>query len=95
MEEGLTGWVISKNKPYLIDDLEKGEYFIPRYSKEEKTNYGLRSFLGIPFSINDTVYGAITLEDQTNEKYSTVDKNYLQKITQIFATIFKRKQINK
>ena len=26
LDEGLTGWVISKNKPYLIEDLEKGDY---------------------------------------------------------------------
>ncbi len=95
LEEGLTGWVIGKNKPYIIEDLEKGEYFIPRYTKEEKTNYGLRSFIGIPFNYDDNVYGAITLEAQQNNKYSNFDKQFLQEITNIFSTIFKRKNINK
>ena len=95
LEEGLTGWVISKNKPYVIEDLEKGEYFIPRYTKDEKTNYGLRSFLGIPFNHEDTVYGAITLEDHQPNKYTKYDKQFLKEISNIFTTIFRRKNINK
>lgn len=95
LEEGLTGWVISKNKPYVIEDLEKGEYFIPRYGKDEKTNFGLRSFLGIPFSFKENVYGAITLEDHLPNKYSNDDKEFLQQISNIFKTIFNRKNTNK
>jgi len=95
LEEGLTGWVIGKNKPYIIEDLEKGEYFIPRYTKEEKSNYGLRSFIGIPFNLDDNVYGAITLEAQQSNKYSNYDKQFLEEITKIFSTIYKRKNINK
>ena len=56
LDEGITGWVISKNKPYIIDDLEKGEYFIPRYTKKEKNNFGLRSFLGIPIEVDGEVF---------------------------------------
>ena len=95
LEEGLTGWVISKNKPYVIEDLEKGEYFIPRYGKDEKTNFGLRSFLGIPFSYNENVYGAITLEDHQPNKYSNSDKIFLQEVSNIFITIYQRKNTNK
>ena len=95
LEEGLTGWVIGKNKPYIIEDLEKGEYFIPRYTKKEKSNYGLRSFIGIPFSNSDNVYGAITLESIQNDKYSGFEKKYLAEIVKIFTTIYLRKNINK
>ena len=70
IDEGLTGWVIAKNKPYLIEDLEKGEYFIPRYSKQEKTNYGLRSFLGIPLTAVNRVFGALTLEHNQVNQYN-------------------------
>ncbi|MCK5033521.1 MAG: GAF domain-containing protein, partial [Calditrichia bacterium] len=80
---------------YVIEDLEKGEYFIPRYTKDEKTNYGLRSFLGIPFNHEDTVYGAITLEDHQPNKYTKYDKQFLKEISNIFTTIFRRKNINK
>ena len=80
---------------YAGEDLEKGEYFIPRYTKEEKSNYGLRSFVGIPFSYDDNVYGALTLEAQQSDKYSNYDKQFLEEITNIFSTIFRRKNINK
>jgi len=95
IEEGLTGWVISKNKPYLIDDLEKGEYFIPRYSKNEKSNYGLRSFLGTPFFYEQSVFGALTLEHHSPNKYSEFNKQYLQEITNIFTNLFLRKNLKK
>jgi transcriptional regulator with GAF, ATPase, and Fis domain len=91
-EEGLTGWVISKNKPYLIDDMEKGEYFIPRYSKTEKTNYGLRAFLGVPITSDDTVYGALTLEHHEANKYSEQEKDRLQSYLNIFSTTFQRQK---
>jgi len=91
-EEGLTGWVISKNKPYLIDDMEKGEYFIPRYSKAEKTNYGLRAFLGIPITSDKKVYGALTLEHREANKYSDKEKDRLQSYLNIFSTTFQRQK---
>ena len=95
LDEGLTGWVIGKNKPYIIEDLEKGEYFIPRYTKDEKSNYGLRSFIGIPFSVSENVFGALTLESSQSDKYSSFEKKYLEEIIKIYSTIYLRKNINK
>ncbi len=90
LDEGLTGWVIGKNKPYLIDDIEKGEYFIPRYTKSEKSNFGIHSFLGIPLVTGDQVYGALTLEHVVPGKYSEFDKQYIQRISAVFSTVFNR-----
>jgi len=90
LDEGLTGWIMSKNKPYLIEDLEKGEYFIPRYNKNEKTNSGLRSFLGLPIEANDHIFGAVTLENRLPNKYSEKDKKRLKNIVDIFSTSFLR-----
>ncbi len=90
LEEGLTGWVIGKNKPYLLDDIEKGEYFIPRYTKSEKTNYGLHAFLGIPFGTDDQVLGAITLEHVVPAKYTEADKQHVLRLAQVFGTVFNR-----
>jgi putative methionine-R-sulfoxide reductase with GAF domain len=92
LEEGLTGWVMSKNKPYLIDDLEKGEYFIPRYAKTEKTNFGLRSFIGIPIENEGNVFGALTLEHRMTNKYGEKDKEKLQSYIEIFGTTFLRQK---
>jgi signal transduction protein with GAF and PtsI domain len=90
LDEGLTGWVISKNKPYIIDDLEKGEYFIPRYNKDEKSNYGFRSFLGIPIKVEEKIFGAITLEHYITRKYGESEKVNLQRYIEIFSTTFLR-----
>jgi transcriptional regulator with GAF, ATPase, and Fis domain len=92
LEEGLTGWVMSKNKPYLIDDLEKGEYFIPRYTKTEKTNFGLRSFIGVPIENEGDVFGALTLEHRITNKYGEKDKEKLKNYIKIFATTFLRQK---
>jgi transcriptional regulator with GAF, ATPase, and Fis domain len=89
-DEGLTGWVISKKKPYVIEDLEKGEYFIPRYSKKEKSNFGFRSFLGVPIAIADKVYGALTLEHHLPNKYNTLILDEVKEWVHIFSTTFGR-----
>jgi GAF domain-containing protein len=90
LDEGLTGWVISKEKPYLIDDLEKGDYFIPRYSKNEKTNFGFRSFLGVPIIADGRIFGAVTLEHRLPNKYADSDKQNIQDYADIFSTTFLR-----
>lgn len=90
LEDGLNGWVISKNKPYLIDNIDKGEYFIPRFTKEEKTNYDIKSFLSVPIQLNGNAVGLITLEDITVNKYSEADKNQLQDFSRIFSYAVKR-----
>ena len=90
LDEGLTGWIINKQKPYLIDDLEKGEYFIPRYSKDEKSNFGLRSFLGIPIVNDKLSYGALTLEHQLPKKYSKRDQLKIEKYIDIFNSYYSR-----
>lgn len=90
LDEGLNGFVIMKNKPHLIDDIEKGEYFVPRFSKEEKTNYGIRSFLSIPIEIKSHATGSITLEDKLDCKYSNEDKDKLIKYTAILASALYR-----
>ncbi|HID39319.1 MAG TPA: GAF domain-containing protein [Calditrichaeota bacterium] len=90
LDDGLNGWVISKNKPYLLDNIDKGEYFIPRFTKEEKTNYGIKSFLSVPVRVNDEATGLITLEDTIVNKYSEKDKKQLQDLSRIFAYAVKR-----
>ncbi len=90
LEDGLNGWVLSKNKPYLLENIDKGEYFIPRFTKEEKTNYGIKSFLSVPVRMDDEAVGLITLEDTTINKYSEEDKKRLQNLSRIFAYALKR-----
>jgi len=90
LNEGLNGWVILKNKPYLIDNIDKGEYFIPRFVRSEKTNYSLRSFLSVPIQAENGALGMITLEDKTENKYTEKDKHSLMQFADILATALGR-----
>lgn len=75
--DGLAGWVIRKNQPLLLADLEKGELFRPRFSKEEKSNYELRSFLGVPISYQQSIYGMVSIESKHADFYAEWDQKIL------------------
>lgn len=90
LNEGLHGWVILKNKPYLIDNIDKGEYFVPRFSRSEKTNFALRSFLSVPLQTAEEAFGMISLEDKIENKYSENDKSRLISFSNILASAFIR-----
>lgn len=90
LEEGLNGWVILKNRPYLLDDIDKGEYFVPRFSRQEKTNYGLRAFLSVPIEYQEQAIGMVTLEDSKPGKFTVLEKEKLQRYTTLFAQSINR-----
>ena len=90
LEEGLNGWVILKNRPYLLDDIDKGEYFVPRFSRSEKTNYGLRAFLSVPIEYQEQAIGMVTLEDSKAGKFSVIEKEKLQRYTMLFSQSINR-----
>lgn len=81
VNEGLNGWIIRKNKSILVSDLEKGDYFIPRYSYEEKNNYRMRSFLGAPISYGKACYGAVTVESETPNIFVEQHEKILSMLT--------------
>ncbi len=78
ISEGLCGKVITNNQIYLLDDIEKDDYFIPRFSKNEKTNYGLHSFLALPLLKNSQPIGLIVLEYKSPGFYTIGDKEKLR-----------------
>lgn len=90
IDEGLCGKVIANNQVYLIDDIEKDGYFIPRFSKNEKTNFGLRSFLGIPLLIDGDPAGMISLEHNTPNAFHKQHKELLKNYTQYFEAALTR-----
>lgn len=77
LNDGITGWVIRKNKPLLLGDLEKGDLFRPRYAASDKSNFGLRSFLGAPISFRNQVFGMISIESKQPDYYSEWDQHLL------------------
>ena len=90
LSEGLHGWVILKNKPYLIDNIDKGEYFVPRFSRDEKTNYALRSLLSVPLKNGEEAFGMVSLEDKRENLYSENDKKRLIRFTDILGSAYAR-----
>ncbi|MCH8125780.1 GAF domain-containing protein [candidate division KSB1 bacterium] len=88
LSEGINGWVIRKNEPLLLGDLEKGDLFRPRYSKLDKSNYGLRSFLGVPINFQNKVFGTISLEIRQPEYYTEWDQNILMILASNFGMAF-------
>ncbi len=95
LEEGLVGRVMANGKTYLLEDIEKGEYFIPRFSKKEKTNFDLHAFLGMPYHINDEVAGAIVLEHKEAGKFTAEDSTRLKKMIEILEKALKRLEYKK
>lgn len=77
LSDGISGWVIRKNQPLMLGDLEKGELFRPRYSSNDKSNFGLRSFLGVPVAFRNQIFGMISLESRQSEFYTEWDQNVL------------------
>jgi len=80
--DGLNGWLIRQARPLLLSDLEDGDLFHPRFSRKERTNYGLHSFLGVPIQFADRVFGAISIESRRPDFYSLWD----QRILSLLAT---------
>ncbi len=90
LDDGLNGWVIQKNKPYIIDNIDKGEYFIPRFSKEEKTNYGIKSFLSVPLRNQDEAIGMVTLEHSEPNQFNDGHKEVLTEFVRVFSSTISR-----
>ena len=90
VNEGLNGWVIMKNKAYLLDNIEKGDYFIPRFSRNEKSNFGLHSFLAVPIPYKSNAVGLVALEHKEINKYDNKDKEKLINFCSIFAKVIER-----
>ncbi|MFO7892005.1 MAG: GAF domain-containing protein [bacterium] len=93
LNDGLVGWVMRRNCPLRVEDINKGDYNQPRYSNNEDKKHGLRSFLIIPLSTIDKAWGCITLESRAVNQYSENAKDVLMNLTLLLVTTFKR--INK
>ena len=93
--DGLNGYVIRKSKSILVSDLEKGDYFIPRYSSEEKNNFGMRAFIGAPISYGDSCIGVVTVESETTGIYVEHHEKMLIMLAQNIGSALERTMITK
>jgi len=91
---GLNGWAIRNNKPLLVSDLEKDDLFIPRYTQDEKSNYGLRSFIAAPIGFYKKVLGVISVESKRPCFYVERHENVLVMLANNIGIALERSIIN-
>ena len=90
VEGGLHGYVFSKNTSVLIPESEQDGYFKPRFSSNEEISGEYHSYLGVPISIGDEVYGVIGLDSISPANYSDRDKAILTSIGAITGQAISR-----
>ncbi len=77
MDKGLNGWILKRNTPLLIHDMQEGDYQRPRYVEGENTKHGLRSFLGVPLGNKTMAWGVVSLESRRIDQYGEKSQNVL------------------
>ncbi len=94
LDAGLTGLVIRRNTPILIDDLQEGNFARPRYFKGENAKHGLRSFLGIPLNRGgEESWGCISIECKKPGQYSSKGKDVLSGLVILLENTLERLQL--
>lgn len=77
LDGGLNGWIIKRNAPLLISDMEDGDYIRPRYFRDEDSKHGLHSYLGIPLGRGEDAWGCFSLESRGVDQYGEKAKEAL------------------
>ncbi len=96
ISEGLNGYVLRKNEGLVVADLRKNSKvdsdfieaedgtreinFHPRYTNQEETSCGYRSFLAVPFDTIEKA-GIITIESKQSFFFNKENKEILKKLT--------------
>jgi GAF domain-containing protein len=96
LDEGLTGWILKRNAPLRIDDMEEGDYIRPRYSRDENPKHGLRSFLGIPMGREgEGAWACVSLESKQPGQYSEKAKDVLSTLLISLQLSLERIRLNR
>jgi len=67
--EGIVGWVVAKETPLLVTDIEKDA----RTLQENRPGYKTKSFLSLPLKVKDRVIGVFNLADKVSGEVFTED----------------------
>ncbi|OVE79842.1 hypothetical protein BVY01_01355 [bacterium I07] len=95
LDDGLNGWMIKRNAPLRISDMEEGDYVRPRYSRLESTRHGLRSFMGIPLGKDgQEAWACLSLESRAVDQYSEKAKDVLVFLASILEVNIERIRLN-
>ena len=90
LNEGLNGWVLKRNTPLLVDDMEEGNYIRPRYSRDEDPKHGLRSFMGIPLGSGQGAWGCLSIESRSVNQYTVKERDVLLTLSIPFQITLER-----
>ena len=74
---------------YVKNDIVVGsneQYNLFRFSPNEKNDFSQNNFLSVPLFLNESLWGAITIERFTHHNYNDRDKNLLSLIARAMQT---------
>lgn len=89
LDEGLMGWVIKRNSPLMIEDMQKGSYVRPRYYEGEDSKHGFHSMLGVPLGYQEA-WGCIGIESKRIGQFKEREKNGLLTMLPFFELTLER-----
>ncbi|MBN1779638.1 GAF domain-containing protein [bacterium] len=89
LDEGLTGLVMKRNIPMLVEDIQDGNFVRPRYYESEDTKHGMHAFLGVPLG-KTGAWGCVTLESRREGQYQEREKNGLLTMIPVFELTLER-----
>ncbi|MBN2103375.1 GAF domain-containing protein [bacterium] len=94
LDEGLIGWVIKRNSPLVVEDMQKGSYVRPRYFEGEDTKHGFHSLLAVPLGHQDA-WGCIGIESKRIGQFQEREKNGLLTMLLFFELTLERFRLAK
>ncbi len=93
LDEGLNGWVLKRNMPLVIADMQGDDMMRSRYFHNEDTKHGLRSFLGIPMGSEENAWGSISVESRFPNQYDEKAKDVLSGLVILLQIHMERIQL--
>ncbi len=75
-------FVVRDGEPFEVNDAEKDE----RVPKHLVRHYDIRSYLGMPISVDDTVVGSLCVIDTKPREFSNKEKRSLRKLANLVNT---------
>jgi PAS domain S-box-containing protein len=77
-DEGYSGFLASKNRPILIDDIESFREVRPVLDRKQ---YPYNAYLGIPLAVADKLLGTVELASLTKQSFTSHDLNFLSMLS--------------
>ncbi len=77
---GLTGAVIHNGKTLYLPDMNMEEVVRMYAPVDDDENFSIRTFLGIPLTVNDTVFGVLSVQSAQENAYSADQIRFMENV---------------